>query len=341
VIGASTTSSPTIDPATQSVEALASGSSEAAEQVASTSLLNQTETATSRDVSATAGDSISEGIVAEVATEVAAAGNSISEGVATETVTEVVSTTASTSAETSDDDGIELAAVSEVDRGNVVSVAAGSANDNIETVGPDDPALRELIERIQGRLADTCILALPAGGGETPLQLQMISADDQTISEFEAAALRDLSFEMERNRQLIDTLQCAALNMLRTNDRYPTFPISIGLVTDQIDSGGNLQGVVRGLGSRTISIILVDDNGVVQNLRRFVTQFGSEYRFDIPMTRDGTPRDTRQLLVVLATQGPIATLAQMDGQLADDVFPEMSQELADQYSAGIAVFDVR
>lgn len=207
--------------------------------------------------------------------------------------------------------------------------------------GITDPALRELIERIRSRLVDRCLVALARGGGDAPIEILMVADNDQTIAAFETAVLSDIGFALERRRELVDPLQCAALDLIRAHPRYPTFPIAIGLSQTTIDSGESLTGVVRGLGGQTMSIMIVDDNGVAQNLQRFVTRFGQEYRFEIPMTRDGPARDTRQLLVVLATRTPLRALTTQDGQLAEDMFGALQAELAGQaFGLGLAIFDV-
>jgi hypothetical protein len=207
--------------------------------------------------------------------------------------------------------------------------------------GITDPALRELIERIRSRLVDRCLVALARGGGDAPIEILMVADNDQTIAAFETAVLSDVGFALERRRELIDPLQCAALDLIRAHPSYPAFPVAIGLSQTIIDSGDSLTGVVRGLGGRAMSMLIIDDNGVAQNLQRFVTRFGQEYRFEIPMTRDGPARDTRQLLVVLATRTPLRALTAQDGQLAEDMFAALQAELAGQtVGLGLAIFDV-
>ena len=76
-----------------------------------------------------------------------------------------------------------------------------------------------------------------------------------------------------------------------------------------------------------MTLLLVDDNGVVQDLSRFLTIAGSDARFDVPVFRNGPSRDTRQLLIALATAGRPAAVDQMAGQLAGDMFPALQSEL--------------
>ena len=90
---------------------------------------------------------------------------------------------------------------------------------------------------------------------------------------------------------------------MREQPDYPVGRLSIALASDRVESGGRLVGAVSGAAGRYVTLLLIDDNGVVQDLNRFLTFVGGETRFDVPVTRSGPPRDTGQILLALATSG--------------------------------------
>ncbi|MEL6680710.1 MAG: serine/threonine protein kinase, partial [Pseudomonadota bacterium] len=105
--------------------------------------------------------------------------------------------------------------------------------------------------------------------------------------------------------------------------------------------GQSLVGVLGNVAGRYTSLLIVDDNGVVQDLRRFVTFSGGQVTFDVPMTRAGPARDTNQLLVVLATPGRPRAVQEQAGRLAEDFFAALEAELGTDPLISVVPFRVR
>ena len=202
-------------------------------------------------------------------------------------------------------------------------------------------AVSELITRIRGRLTDTCLLAIPQQGADGVPELVLLGSDETGMQSFANAVLADLTPQPAVRRNLIDARQCAALNFARENRFYPAFRLSISLDQASIESGSNLTGAIGNTAGRYISLLLVDDNGVVQDIGNYLSFTGSAARFDVPMTRDGDPRDTRQTLIALATATRPATINSQNGQLATDYFEALRGELGPDTPLVLVTFDVR
>ncbi len=206
---------------------------------------------------------------------------------------------------------------------------------------PDAEALRELVERIRAQIDQPCLIALPqVGAGAT--SLLVLGDNDLSIRNVASRVLEDTAAEIAPRPILLDRRQCPAVNFLRARDEYPAFGLSIGLVSNGILSGGRLIGRVDGLpeGAQT-ALLLVDDNGVVQDLRRFLSFSGGVAEFDIPVTRDGAMRDTSQLLIAVVTPARLNSVTNLAGQLAEDFFPAFSSEIGQMGAMAVIPFDLR
>ena len=210
---------------------------------------------------------------------------------------------------------------------------------------PEGPAaggaVSELVTRIRAQLAEPCLLAIPQqGAGDTP-ELVMIASTENGMQRFADAVLADLTPRPAQRSVLIDSRQCASLNYVRENPSYPAFRLSIGLDQASIKSGGNLTGTIGNTAGRYISLLLIDSNGVVQDVGRYLSFTGTAAQFDVPVTRDGPPRDTSQMLMAVATAGRPAALNSQNGQTADVFFAALHAELGPTPPLVIVPFDVR
>ena len=138
-----------------------------------------------------------------------------------------------------------------------------------------------------------------------------------------------------------DGRRCPGLTVARRAQHYPIFGLGVQLRADEIDSGGSLVGHIANGAGHYNTLLLVDDNGVVQDLRRFLIVQGGEVAFDIPMARVGATRDTSQLLIAIATPGRIESVTANAGRLASDFFPALIAELDDSALIGLGSVYVR
>lgn len=204
-----------------------------------------------------------------------------------------------------------------------------------------DPRLIALFQRIRQRLTAPCLLALPALDARGGIRLNLLAADDAQIP----GLLRDLTqgqdTGVEGQAVLLDRRQCPALAFARRDARYPVFPLGISLQSQDVASGQNLRGSISGAGARQVTLLLIDDNGVTHDLRRFLVSAGGEIRFDLPIARDGAGRDTHQLLLAVATPRRPQTVDAAAGELAEVFFDRLSREVGPEALIGVSSVYVR
>lgn len=206
---------------------------------------------------------------------------------------------------------------------------------------PDAEALRAMVARIRDQMDLPCLVALPQTGAENA-RLLVLGDSDLSIREATSRVLAEPVPELPAQPVLLDRRQCPAVNFLRGRKEYPAFGLSIGLVNPGILSGGRLIGRVEGLpaGAQT-TLLLVDDNGVVQDLRRFLNFAGGTAEFDIPVTRDGAMRDTSQMLIAAVTPGRLNSVTNLGGTLAETFFPALAAEIGQEGVLAVIPFDLR
>lgn len=208
---------------------------------------------------------------------------------------------------------------------------------------PGSPAavVAELVAKIRASVADPCLVAMPQQGADGAPELVMLAADETSVTDFAAEVLEGIEPRPGQRGVLVDPRQCPAATYIRENASYPAFRLEIGLSGDVVPSGGELSGAVARAGGRYVSLLLVDVNGVVQDVGSYLTFGSGEARFSIPIRRDGPNRDTSQMLIALATDSRPDTLDAQNGQLAEDFFPALRTELGTRIPIVMIPFDVR
>ncbi|RAP41084.1 hypothetical protein BYZ73_11675 [Rhodovulum viride] len=212
--------------------------------------------------------------------------------------------------------------------------------------GPSEPRARDLaaaalIRRIRETPAPDCLLALPRRDTEGGAGVDLLAASEAAMADYAGRLLTgDLAGTAQR-RRLIDPRQCPVLELLRDSPDYPATRLGLGLDRTEVASGGRLTGGLRGVGGRYVLLLLIDNNGVVQDLQRFLSFAGNRARFDVPVTLAGPARDTSQLLLAVATDGPVSGLRAEIGRRAEQVFARGRGAALGAAALALAGFDLR
>ena len=225
----------------------------------------------------------------------------------------------------------------------VVQAGPGATETAVSQVAasPQDLALSALIRRLRRTPADPCLIALPRRDGAEAVGLALIAAEDGAMTRFSEALLRTGDSTIRQTRALVDARQCPALDFLRALGDYPATRLGLSLQSDEVPSGGQLSGLINGVGGRYLLLLLIDNNGVVQDLQRFVTFAGNIAKFDVPVTRDGAARDTSQILLALVTDRPAAQIRARIDRLAQEVFAGDPGTALSGAAFALQTFDVR
>lgn len=202
-------------------------------------------------------------------------------------------------------------------------------------------AMGQLLRRIRAVQAPQCTLALPRGVAPDGIGLSLIGARDDVVSQYADRLLERDAPAVLQSREVVDARQCAVLDVVRANEAYPASRIGLNIERTQLRSGDDLRARVIGAGGLNITALLIDDNGVVQDLGRFATVDGTSLVIDAPVARAGDARTTRQILLVLGTRDAPLDLSGQIGNLAQDALPAIDPQALQSALFGLATFEVR
>ncbi|MFC3567960.1 hypothetical protein [Paracoccus simplex] len=216
-----------------------------------------------------------------------------------------------------------------------------SAGESGPAAAETDPRLTELFDRIRSQLTAPCLLALPALDAEGGIRLNLLASDDAQIPGLLRALTQGLETQVEGQAVLLDPRQCPGLAFARRDARYPVFPLAVRLQSQDVASGESLRGTISGGAGRYVTLLMIDDNGVTHDLRRFLVNAGGRIRFDVPVARDGAGRDTHQLLLAVATPSRPETVSRAAGEPAKDFLDQFAREIGPEALIGVGSVYVR
>jgi hypothetical protein len=230
--------------------------------------------------------------------------------------------------------------------GTISTAAATRPTRSLPTVAPPAPGtpeavVSELVNRIRANVSSTCLIAIPQQATNGAPELVIVTASEADVAPYAAAILDGVEPRPGQRSVLVDARQCAVLDYVRQNRSYPAFRMAFSLTEDQINSGDQLVGAIGRTAGRYVSLVIVDDNGVVQDLGQYLSFVGNEARFDVPLRRAGSARDTKQLLVAIGTNSRPSSVDAQNGQLATTYFEALNAEVGNNVPIVMLPFDVR
>lgn len=209
------------------------------------------------------------------------------------------------------------------------------------TLASQDAALARIIDGVRGTPPVTCVIALPRRDGDTGVGLAMIGSDSSTIEQLSRAVLTGDFGLVPTTRAIVDERQCPALEYIQDTSAYPATPLALSLDTRTVASGEALTGVIEGVAGREVMVMIVDDNGVVQDLERFLVRQGDEVLIDVPLNLAGEAGQSSQIILAMASDTSLADLRARMGREAQDVFLGLPASIASSADLAIETIQVR
>jgi hypothetical protein len=205
-----------------------------------------------------------------------------------------------------------------------------------------DP-LEQVRNVIAGQPEAGCFLALALpspqiievdGYSETPARLQRLHNDLSTIA--------DASVRTRQHR--ITPAQCEALSFARSVSPDPVAQLPITSDSAEISSGAELSGAIHNFSRKWLYLVVVDDEGTVQELDDLSRNADGTIGFRAPLTLTDGPVNTVQLLLAIASDSALETFAQREGENARPYFAALATEISalrQGVEVGIAGFVIR
>lgn len=196
--------------------------------------------------------------------------------------------------------------------------------------GPDVAALTppatgsraEQIERYLNQYdGGDCFFITPVAVGANAAQIDGYGASGSPFEALDDAFKRANGFEASIDLRQVTAAQCPALTFLgrlRSN-RAQAPRIEAGQAT--IRSGEALTGSVENIGAGSIQLLLVSDEGQVQDVSALLKEAGDARTFNMRLQRTGAAGAQPQLLVAVKSARPLETLRGAQSTPADQIFP--------------------
>ncbi len=203
-----------------------------------------------------------------------------------------------------------------------------SPNVPVQTAEEAQATYTDVLDVLRAYPVVDCFAALPSLSESNEFHLETFARSTDDLDQFRAALETETQTLPGTVMKPISAAQCDALPFITKSPQYPEFQLYFDLANRDIPSGSQLEGQIGNLTGGFMSLLLIDDDGIVQDLTSFLRFRPGVAEFSIPMTLQGSPVETRQLLMALSTTTRLQTLSGLSGQPADDVFSQLALEIA-------------
>jgi hypothetical protein len=160
--------------------------------------------------------------------------------------------------------------------------------------------------------------AVVEGIGVDPQQFETLNTD------FRATVGADLSLRSS----IIAPLQCAAIDLVKALALPEGPKLGIGLAEPDIKDGAILVATIENFDDRWLSILIVDDDGMVSDVSGMIDQSDGKLTLRAPVTLKGNGSGRNQLLIAVSSDKPLRMLEFKNQPKAEDVLPLVIGEKA-------------
>lgn len=186
----------------------------------------------------------------------------------------------------------------------------------------------------------SCFLAVPKPVGHDGWSVQSYGDAAAVLDDFATYLKTRLPQSVELDRRTLQSGQCAAVDF--ANAFGAAAPGEFGFTVDQrrLGNGERLAATISGFNGRLLYVLLIDDDGVVQNVSTFVTAAGGTAALDVPVNLKGGGQAKTQLLLAIAASQPLSLLDHMPPTPLARLLPLLRGGIrASKAAIGIAVAD--
>jgi hypothetical protein len=215
---------------------------------------------------------------------------------------------------------------------------------------PEPLAPAETLNQSYAKLLDIlsaeprqCLLALASARGNV-IEVKGYAATVERIGELGRRINQMIETPAAVHGHLVTDAQCAALTFASDLPAYPEQPLAVQTATPEVRSGEVLTGRIHNFRRSRLYLIIIDDDGKVQELEDLRPEAGNTVSFRAPLTLTDGPVGTVQLLIAIASDHALLTFSAHEGTQAEPYFEQLRNEILKQSNPvdfGVASFIVR
>jgi len=186
--------------------------------------------------------------------------------------------------------------------------------------------IKNYIEQYDG---GDCFFIVPIAVGEKRAAIEGLGTKMEPFNSLDEAFKRNIGFSADIGLRLVTAPQCPAVTFLARLRHERARAPRLDLDKVRLKSGEVLSGTIDRYGSRNIELLLVSDNGAVQNVSSLLKPGIDAKTFSIGMQHSGDAKGSLpQLLLAVSSPQPLSALRPAQPAAAEQLFPAVLAEAA-------------
>jgi serine/threonine-protein kinase len=183
-----------------------------------------------------------------------------------------------------------------------------------------------------------CFFIAPVAVSANEARIDGYGASGSPFEALDGAFKQTNGFEANIDVRQVTTAQCPAITFLgRLNKSNANTP-RIQVAQTTLRSGEAVSGNIQNLGNGSVQLLLVSDEGQVQDVSSLLKAAGDTVTFNMRMQRSGAPGAQPQLLVAVTGTKPLEVLRGAQSTPADQIFPlALTEVIRSGQTVGAAV----
>jgi hypothetical protein len=210
---------------------------------------------------------------------------------------------------------------------------------------PGKPSPPEQQDNAQGIAAylksyrgGSCTLITPKSIGTDSAEVDGIGVDPDEFEVLSGNFRLMVGVHVTLRTSMIEQLQCPAIELVKAVG-VPSGPVlTLGLERTDLASGEMIAAEIRNFSGTWLSVLIVDDDGMVSDVSQDVDQSGAKLVLQSTVTVKGDGSGKNQLLIAVSSRKPIEALAFKGQAKAEDVLrPVIEESKRAETGTGIAL----
>ena len=148
----------------------------------------------------------------------------------------------------------------------------------------------------------------------------------ESIRMFRQAFAQALGADPEIDWRPLTDAQCSSISFTRLILAEAAPSIHIGLRSKGLRYGEELAGWVTGSRFEFVTLLVVDDSGVVHNVLEYLRPASGQLEFSVPVHPVDDGSDRVQLIMAIGASLPLPALQSATAMHSDDFFPELLRQ---------------
>jgi hypothetical protein len=175
----------------------------------------------------------------------------------------------------------------------------------------------------------SCFMALPeqSAGGDS-WSVTAYAEAGSAFDEFETFLSSKNITGIKQYQRSIQKAQCGAVSLAQLLKPEPDEKLIVKIETPVVADGAELSATITGMSRKWLYIMLVDDEGLAQDVTKFAKLESDTVKLSAPAYVKGKGRDRTQLLLVISSSAALAILDLKDPEPLADLLPLLKGEIA-------------